>query len=95
MCFSIDATEETTDGLGRLVNHGRKKERNCTMKVVDMENKPHLCLFATRDIKEGSELLYDYGITHFPWEVIHVYYVFHSYLMMHTRVLVYSKYKYT
>ncbi|XP_060565275.1 N-lysine methyltransferase KMT5A-B-like [Ruditapes philippinarum] len=59
----IDATAETSM-LGRLVNHGSKRERNCKMKEVN----GHLCLFAISDILEEEELLYDYGLTELPWE---------------------------
>uniref|UniRef100_A0A8W8LWL2 SET domain-containing protein n=1 Tax=Magallana gigas TaxID=29159 RepID=A0A8W8LWL2_MAGGI len=59
---SVDASEE--DGrLGRLVNHGSKKEINCKMKLIGEV----LCLFGTRDIYEGEELLYDYGLKFYPW----------------------------
>ncbi|XP_062570287.1 uncharacterized protein LOC134232359 isoform X1 [Saccostrea cucullata] len=27
-----------------------------------------LCLFATRDMKQGEELLYDYGLNSYPWK---------------------------
>uniref|UniRef100_A0A8W8MDJ2 SET domain-containing protein n=1 Tax=Magallana gigas TaxID=29159 RepID=A0A8W8MDJ2_MAGGI len=58
----VDASEE--DGrLGRLVNHGSKKEINCKMKLIGEV----LCLFGTRDIHEGEELLYDYGLKSYPW----------------------------
>lgn len=53
--------------MGRLVNHGNKKECNCRMKVVVVD-VPYLCLFATRDIDPGEELLYNYGLAHYPWE---------------------------
>lgn len=58
----VDASEE--DGrLGRLVNHGSKREINCKMKLIGEV----LCLFGTRDIHEGEELLYDYGLKSYPW----------------------------
>jgi len=64
--FSIDATKERRCGprLGRLVNHGNTEtERNCKMKVVDgYGNRPWLCLFATKRIQFGDQILYDYGI---------------------------------
>lgn len=31
------------------------------MKKVDVNGKPHLCLFALNKIKEGEEITYDYG----------------------------------
>lgn len=37
------------------------------MKKVITEGKPHLCLFALRDINEGEEITYDYGGTDWPW----------------------------
>ncbi|KAI4800013.1 hypothetical protein KUCAC02_016550 [Chaenocephalus aceratus] len=37
------------------------------MKKVMAENKPHLCLFALRDINPGEEIIYDYGGTDWPW----------------------------
>ncbi|KAI9534099.1 hypothetical protein NQZ68_016817 [Dissostichus eleginoides] len=37
------------------------------MKKVVAENKPHLCLFALRDINPGEEITYDYGGTDWPW----------------------------
>ncbi|XP_029139497.1 N-lysine methyltransferase KMT5A [Protobothrops mucrosquamatus] len=56
--FCVDATKET-DRLGRLVNHS--KSGNCQTKLHDIGGVPHLILVASRDIKAGEELLYDYG----------------------------------
>ncbi|KAM3826328.1 N-lysine methyltransferase KMT5A [Vipera latastei] len=56
--FCVDATKET-DRLGRLVNHS--KCGNCQTKLHDVGGIPHLILVASRDIKAGEELLYDYG----------------------------------
>lgn len=71
--FSIDSTKEVNSGhwLGRLVSHGKKKDQNCKMKCIETKasQKPHLCLFAIKDIPAGHELLYDYGISDLPWEV--------------------------
>eukprot|EP00057_Strongylocentrotus_purpuratus_P017749 XP_011672223.1 PREDICTED: uncharacterized protein LOC105442104 [Strongylocentrotus purpuratus] len=63
--FCIDATEEPTSGpqLGRLVNHGDPCERNSTMKVITVDGSPLLCLFSTRSLTIGTEVLYDYGLT--------------------------------
>ena len=62
--FSIDATLEPTNGpvLGRLVNHGAGKSSNVKLRVVEDEGSPFLCLFASKDIETGTELLYDYGV---------------------------------
>ncbi|XP_059850533.1 N-lysine methyltransferase KMT5A-like isoform X1 [Hypanus sabinus] len=68
--YCVDATKETTR-LGRLINHS--KNGNCQTKLHDMDGKPHLILVASRDIKDGEELLYDYGdrskasIAAHPW----------------------------
>ncbi|XP_016109884.1 uncharacterized protein [Sinocyclocheilus grahami] len=40
---------------------------NCTMKKIVTEGKPHLCLFALRDIVPGEEITYDYGGSVWPW----------------------------
>ncbi|XP_060548128.1 N-lysine methyltransferase KMT5A [Pantherophis guttatus] len=56
--FCVDATKET-NRLGRLVNHS--KCGNCQTKLHDISGVPHLILVASRDIKAGEELLYDYG----------------------------------
>ena len=66
MClFSIDAAIE--DGsFGRLVNDDHIHP-NCRMKKVVADGKPHLCLFAVRDIIPGEEITYDYGGTDWPW----------------------------
>ncbi|XP_076107660.1 uncharacterized protein LOC143075943 isoform X3 [Mytilus galloprovincialis] len=53
----IDATQET-GRLGRLVNHGEKRERNAKMR----HNEGQLFLFSLRDIHFGEEILYDYGV---------------------------------
>ena len=58
--WCVDATEESCY-KGRLVNHSFYSP-NLKTKVVDFGNNCfYLCLFALRDIKEGEELLYDYG----------------------------------
>ncbi|XP_068111082.1 N-lysine methyltransferase KMT5A [Hyperolius riggenbachi] len=56
--YCVDATKET-GRLGRLINHS--KNGNCHTKLHDINNVPHLILIASRDIKAGEELLYDYG----------------------------------
>lgn len=63
--ISIDASRE--DGsFGRLVND-EHRHPNCRMKRTDVKGKPHLCLFALNDIKEGEEISYDYGGEDYPW----------------------------
>ena len=68
--YCIDATQETED-MGRLINHSRIKF-NMKSRILEGKNI-HLCFFATRNITEGEELLYDYGdksresVKNFPW----------------------------
>ena len=63
--FSIDATY--TEGYGRMVNDGIGKSCNCNVKIVFVNAKPHVCLFAGRQILAGEELRYDYGVPDLPW----------------------------
>ncbi|XP_077318044.1 N-lysine methyltransferase KMT5A isoform X2 [Lithobates pipiens] len=56
--YCVDATKET-NRLGRLINHS--KSGNCHTKLHNINDVPHLILVASRDIKAGEELLYDYG----------------------------------
>ncbi len=37
------------------------------MKYFTVEGKPHLCLFAVRDISPGEEITYNYGDSDWPW----------------------------
>lgn len=63
--FSVDAARE--DGsLGRLVNDDHLNP-NSKMKTIKVDGKPHLCLFALKDISPGEEITYDYGDSHWPW----------------------------
>uniref|UniRef100_A0AAV2L988 SET domain-containing protein n=1 Tax=Knipowitschia caucasica TaxID=637954 RepID=A0AAV2L988_KNICA len=63
--WCIDASRE--DGsLGRLVNDDHRHP-NCKMKRVIIEGKPHLFLFALREIHPGQEITYDYGGKDWPW----------------------------
>ena len=67
---SIDSTEE--DSLGKMFNHS-KKNVNVIIKVIILNDKPHLGVVASRDIYIGKELQYDYGerrrdVTNaYPW----------------------------
>ncbi|XP_036407926.1 uncharacterized protein LOC118793909 [Megalops cyprinoides] len=63
--YSIDAARED-DSMGRLVNDDHINP-NCKMKRVMVEGKPHLCLFAVRDIPPGEEVTYNYGNGDWPW----------------------------
>ncbi|XP_057687303.1 N-lysine methyltransferase KMT5A-A-like [Corythoichthys intestinalis] len=63
--WCVDAAKED-DSLGRLVNDDHKHP-NCKMKMIVTEGKPHLCLFALRDLDVGEEITYDYGPADWPW----------------------------
>lgn len=64
--FSIDASIK--DGtLGRLVNDDPKP--NSKMKLIAVDEVPHLCLFAVMDIKCGDEITYDYSRGNLPWRL--------------------------
>ncbi|XP_056289172.1 N-lysine methyltransferase KMT5A-A-like [Pseudoliparis swirei] len=61
----VDAAKED-DSLGRLVNDNHLNP-NCKMKAMSVNGKPHLCLFAIKDISPGDEIMYDYGDSYWPW----------------------------
>ena len=57
--YSIDATVDDKRP-GRFINHS--KQHNIKPKLVVLDDKPRiLFFFATRDIDQGEELLYDYN----------------------------------
>uniref|UniRef100_A0A7M5X9K8 SET domain-containing protein n=2 Tax=Clytia hemisphaerica TaxID=252671 RepID=A0A7M5X9K8_9CNID len=62
----LDASVD--DGtLGRLVNDS-KESPNAKMKVFEIKKEPpHLCLWATKPIKENEEISYFYGKYDQPW----------------------------
>ncbi len=55
-----------------MINDAEKGDpkQNCVIKVVMVDEKPHLCIFASRDIITGEELRYDYGIPTLPWRKV-------------------------
>uniref|UniRef100_A0AAV2LLR7 SET domain-containing protein n=1 Tax=Knipowitschia caucasica TaxID=637954 RepID=A0AAV2LLR7_KNICA len=63
--WCIDASQED-ESFGRLVNDEHRGP-NCRIKRIDVNGKPHLCLFAVDDIKQGEEITYDYGGEDCPW----------------------------
>jgi SET domain-containing protein len=67
-CDRLDATND--DGsLGRLCNDSNRSP-NANMKIIVDSGRPHLCLFAVRDIAQGEEIRYCYGKgVKFPWRV--------------------------
>jgi len=66
LCFrSVDAAKED-ESLGRLVNDDHRNP-TAKMKKLSVQGKPHLCLFADRDISPGEEITYNYGDSDWPW----------------------------
>lgn len=45
----------------------KSSENNAAMKIVVVKKKPHLCLFATRNIGQKEEIRYDYNVPNLPW----------------------------
>ncbi|XP_047189259.1 uncharacterized protein LOC118313196 isoform X2 [Scophthalmus maximus] len=63
--WCVDASTE--DGsFGRVVNDDHLNP-NARMKYFTVKGKPHLCLFAVRDIGPGEEITYNYGDSNWPW----------------------------
>ncbi|XP_026032664.1 histone-lysine N-methyltransferase set-1-like [Astatotilapia calliptera] len=63
--WCVDASQE--DGsLGRLVNDNHISP-SAKMKILNINGKPHLCLFASRDISPGEEIDYNYGDSDWLW----------------------------
>ncbi len=58
----VDVTKES-GRLARLVSHANPHRKRCNSRaeVIVWHGKPQLILRATRDIKKGEELAYDYG----------------------------------
>ncbi|XP_062421876.1 uncharacterized protein LOC119228025 isoform X2 [Pungitius pungitius] len=63
--WCVDAAKEDRS-LGRLVNDDNVNP-NAKMKYLNIQGKPHLCLFAARDISQGEEITYNYGDSDWPW----------------------------
>jgi len=53
--------------MGRMVNDGIGIDQNAAMKLLYVGDKPHLAIFATKDICPGDEIKYDYGVKNLPW----------------------------
>lgn len=64
--WSINASRKD-ESLGRLVNDDHLHP-NCKMKKMVVKGKPHLFLFALRDICAREEITYNYGGTDFLGE---------------------------
>ncbi|XP_060948228.1 uncharacterized protein LOC133025555 [Limanda limanda] len=63
--WCIDASREYRS-LGRFVNDDHVNP-NCEMKNIVCGGKPHMCLFAVRQISPGEEITYNYGDFPYPW----------------------------
>ncbi|XP_052249698.1 uncharacterized protein LOC127857335 [Dreissena polymorpha] len=52
-----------------MVNDAIKGDirKNAEKKIVLVHGKPHLCLFAIKDISVNEELRFDYGVPNLPW----------------------------
>ena len=65
MSCSVDATR--VEGKGRYINDGLGKQKNVVPKVVLVNGEPRICFFAIKNIPNGNELRYDYGVSGLPW----------------------------
>ncbi|KAJ4932442.1 hypothetical protein JOQ06_010864 [Pogonophryne albipinna] len=63
--WCVDAAKED-ESLGRLVNDDHRNP-TAKMRQLSVQGKPHLCLFADRDISPGEEITYNYGDSDWPW----------------------------
>ncbi|XP_039978355.1 LOW QUALITY PROTEIN: uncharacterized protein LOC120786776 [Xiphias gladius] len=63
--WCVDASKEDRT-LGRLVNDDHISP-NCEIKKIVCDGKPHLCLFAVKEISPGEEITYSYGDSSYPW----------------------------
>ena len=59
--MSIDATDHV-ETLGRFINHDRDSPNAVAQKLDDLgDGRPHIIIFALRDIAAGEEVAYEYG----------------------------------
>lgn len=65
--YSVDGTYAS--GLGRLVNDAEAKNANCKIKKLVIHDRPHLAIYAKRNIEVNEELRYDYGVKDLPWRI--------------------------
>ncbi|XP_048037612.1 uncharacterized protein LOC125262766 [Megalobrama amblycephala] len=65
--WCMDASKEDCS-LGRLVNDEHRNP-TCKMRTLEVSRKPHLCLFAVRDILPGEEITFNHGYSDWPWRV--------------------------
>lgn len=65
MFYSIDGTDNTR--LGRYVNDSPRRFANCYTKMIMVDARPHIAIFAGQDLPAGVEIRYDYGGGDLPW----------------------------
>jgi len=82
ICCSIDATK-FEDRLGRYVNDEPQRTANCRVKTILVDHggvkRPHVVLYAKRDIEKGSEIRYDYGGGDLPWRNVRILFPFETF----------------
>jgi len=61
----------------------QKWRQHCFVKIVEVNQTPHLCVFADRDIAIGEELRYDYGVPILPWRKVYSKKRFHLWWIYH------------
>jgi hypothetical protein len=80
--YSVDGSDSMR--LMRFVNDAPTKTSNCISRKINIDGRPHICLFAKRNIDSGEELRYDYGGDDLPWRKVsalsYVYNAFVGYL---------------
>lgn len=64
----------------KYVNDSPKQFANCVAKPIWLCGKPHVILFASVEIKAGTELRYDYGGLQMPWRQVFIYLFIYFYL---------------
>ena len=64
--FFSALTQRKTEKLGRYIND-YIRFKNCKAAQFDYNGDPHLGIFATSDIKKGTELQYNYNRHELFW----------------------------
>lgn len=62
---SINASQISS--VAKMINDDIPRRANCRMKKLIIEEKPHLCLYSSKDLQIGDQLFYDYGVGDLPW----------------------------
>jgi SET domain len=73
--------------MGRLINHCRKP--SVVSKVTFVDNVPHICLYASKKLTAGEQIVYNYGVLNLPFtDEVLVEFIFN----LHTNLLIPSIY---